>query len=42
MIPKVQTNKFSSVNFEDENLKVESFLVDHHPVKEALGLGFFW
>ena len=27
---------------EDENLKVESFLVDHHPVKEALGFRFFF
>ena len=28
--------------FEDENLKVESFLVDHHPVKEALGFRLFF
>ena len=28
--------------FEDENLKVESFLVDHHPVKNALGFRLFF
>ncbi len=28
--------------FEDENIKVESFLVDHYPVKEALGFRIFF
>ena len=37
-----EVNENELLIFEDENLKVESFLVDHPPVKEALGFRLFF
>ena len=43
MIPVVhKPTNTPQLIFEDENIKVESFLVDHYPVKEALGFRIFF